>query len=170
MALRKEVKTKQGYTAEYWKVNRIEIDKNNRNAKCVLNVYKDESMSHTKDGYFGELSRMVILNNYPEGEGVDYTVHPELEIEPILEENEVVEPTLDEEFGDDSEELIEPPLDEEFGVDSEEVLDSDVDTSPKFTDRFERYFGDNSIYEDVYEACYNMVKELETFFIDATDC
>lgn len=35
---------------------------------------------------------------------------------------------------------------------------------------FEQYFGKNTEYADQYEACYNMAKDLDTFFADAEDC
>ncbi len=200
MALKKEVVTRQGYIAEYWKVNRCEIDKNNRTARCVLNLYKDESMSHVKDSYIGEQSRLIDLNNYVENIGINYTLHPEFDavcIEAGVLDEEIItsevevreevdkETTIPEVEVEDKEEL---PLDEGFTNPNEPTIDEEIidpvlpelnpgveENTPElapdtYTDRFERYFGDTAIYDNIYEACYAMTKELESFFADAEDC
>lgn len=67
--------------------------------------------------------------------------------------------------------------DYEFSMDTDSAIDSVVVTSyanpnaqhaPE--DLFDKYFGKDSEYENQYQACYEMAKELDEYFMDADDC
>lgn len=114
MALRKEIETKYGFTANYWRVNSVIIDKQAKEGSCIISVYKDEETAMVATESIQSRYVNLFLN--------------------------IPSSTTEEE--------------------RKEIA----------SERYDNYFGTNSEYTDIYQACYNMIKELDNYFIDTVDC
>ncbi len=114
MALRKEITTKHGFTADYWRVNSIVTDKETKTGSFVICVYKDEETA--------QKATQSIESRY-----VNFF------------------------------------MDLPFDISDEERMQT-------ASERYDKYFALGNEFTDQYEACYNMAKELDTFFADAEDC
>jgi len=67
MALKKEVDTKYGITAYYWKVGMISIDTNNKEGSFVLNLYVNDTAKEFID------SRVISFNEIYNEDGTKNT-------------------------------------------------------------------------------------------------
>ncbi len=69
MALKKEFTTKQGFTADYWKVDMITIDKNRYEASFSLNLYASKEKAQELDTFIE--SRCITLYQNIDNELLD---------------------------------------------------------------------------------------------------
>ncbi len=69
MALKKEYTTEQGFTADYWKVEYISIDKNRYEFSFTLNLYLNEERAATTDAFIK--SETISIYHNIDGENLD---------------------------------------------------------------------------------------------------
>ncbi len=114
MALKKDITTKHGFIANYWRINSVITDKNDKEGSCIISVYKDRDTA-------------MIASESIESKYVNLFIGVPTDV-------------------------------------------SDFERKMIVEDRYEKYFGKQTEYKDIYEACYEMCKDVEPFFKDAEDC
>ncbi len=68
MALTKEFETEQGFTASYWKVEYISVDRNRREASFTLNLYLNKEKGNVVDSFI-KSETITLFENIMEDSG-----------------------------------------------------------------------------------------------------
>ena len=65
MALKKEITTKQGFNADYWKIGLICVDRNMKSFNFTLNLYLSKEQASVKDSFIDSrvYSSELYVNN-----------------------------------------------------------------------------------------------------------